>query len=60
MKMPYFCELDAMTQLSGWCSYCVNKDSLNVTQGVTREPPQQLFPYFSIFNVQEQQVGGEV
>lgn len=49
MKMPYFCEPDAMTQFSGWCSYCGycgNKDSLNVTQGVTREPPQQWFSYF--------------
>lgn len=46
MKMPYFCEFDAMTQFSGWCSYCGNKDSLNVTQGVTREPPQQLFSFF--------------
>lgn len=48
MKMPYFCELDVMTQFSGWCSYCGNKDSRNVTQGVTTEPPQQLFSYFFI------------
>lgn len=46
MKMPYFCEPDAMTQFSGWCSYCGKKDSLNVTQEVTREPPQQWFSYF--------------
>lgn len=49
IKMPYFCELYMMTQFSGCCSYCGNKDSLNVTQGVTQvtqEPPQQLFSYF--------------
>lgn len=60
---PHFCVPDAMTQFSGWCSYCGPEDSHNVTQGVTWEPSQAilfLFFFFSVHDVQEQKAGGDV
>lgn len=46
---PHFCVPDAMTQFSGWCSYCGPEDSHNVTQGVTREPSQAILFLFFFF-----------
>lgn len=59
---PHFCVPDAMTQFSGWCSYCGPEDSHNVTQGVTREPSQAILFlfFFSVHDVQEQKAGGDV